>query len=219
VRTTDPLDVPPDPGTPFQPRSGQRGSGFLTEPFRLGTTPSATVGPYLAIGLTWPDGEWAAAEGTEGGFWLRGRVTDGDGQPVPDAMIETWQADPDGRFASPEDPRGAAAYPGFRGYARVHTISPPGEYALFTVKPGRVPDGAGGLQAPHVDVSVFARGLLDRVVTRVYFADEAAANAEDVVLRGLTREQRATLVATPTDDGYRLDIRLQGDAETVFFAV
>ena len=103
------------------------------------------------------------------------------GDVVPDAMIETWQADPDGGFPSPDDPRGAASYPGFRGYARAHTIT--GEFAVFTLKPGRVPDGEGGLQAPHVDVSVFARGLLDRVVTRIYFADEAEANAEDVVLR------------------------------------
>lgn len=215
----DPLDVPPDPATPLQPRSGRRGTGFLTEPFRLPTTPSATVGPYLAIGLTWPDGVWAAAEGTQGGIWIRGRVFDGAGDVVPDAMVETWQADPDGRFPSPEDPRGASAYPGFRGYARASTVHPPGEFGVFTLKPGRVPDGEGGLQAPHVDVSLFARGLLDRVVTRIYFADEAAANAEDVVLRGLTEEQRRTLVAEPSDDGYRLDLHLQGDRETVFFAV
>ncbi|MBM7808788.1 protocatechuate 3,4-dioxygenase alpha subunit [Geodermatophilus bullaregiensis] len=217
--TANPLDVPPDPAVPLQPRSGQRGTGFLTEPLRLGTTPSATVGPYLAIGLTWPDGAWAAAEGTEGGIWIRGRVVDGAGDLVPDAMIETWQADPDGRFPSPEDPRGAASYPGFRGYARVQTSDPPGEFGVFTLKPGRVPDGEGGLQAPHVDVSVFARGMLDRVVTRVYFADEAAANAEDVVLRGLTEEQRRTLVAERTADGYRFDVHLQGERETVFFAV
>jgi len=80
-----------------------------------------------------------------------------------------------------------------------------------------VPDGEGGLQAPHIDVSIFARGLLDRVVTRIYFADEAQANAEDVVLRGLSEEQRSTLIAEKTDDGYRLDIHLQGDQETVFF--
>jgi protocatechuate 3,4-dioxygenase alpha subunit len=134
-------------------------------------------------------------------------------------MLETWQADPDGRFASSEDPRGGSSHPGFRGYARASTVHPPGEFGIFTLKPGRVPDGEGGLQAPHIDVSVFARGLLDRVVTRIYFADEAAANAEDVVLRGLTEEQRRTLVAEPTDDGYRLDIHLQGDQETVFFAV
>ena len=213
----NPLDVPPDPAEPFQPRSGQRGTGFLTEPLRRGTTPSATVGPYLAIGLTWADGIWAAAEGTPGGFWLRGRVLDGAGQVVPDAMVETWQADPDGGFASPEDPRGAASYPGFRGYARAQTIT--GEFEVFTLKPGRVPDGEGGLQAPHIDVSVFARGLLDRVVTRVYFADEAEANAQDSVLRALDEADRGTLIAQPSDDGYRLDVRLQGDGETVFFAV
>jgi protocatechuate 3,4-dioxygenase alpha subunit len=212
------LDVP-DVDEPYQPRSGQRGSGFLTEPLRLGTTPSATVGPYLAIGLTWPDGVWAAAEGTAGGFWIRGRVFDGAGDLVPDAMIETWQADPDGRFDTPEDPRGASEYPGFRGFARSHTADPPGEFAVFTLKPGRLPDGEGGLQAPHLDVSVFARGMLDRVVTRIYFADEAEANAEDAVLRGLTDEQRRTLVAERSADGYTLDLHLQGEHETVFFAV
>ena len=217
--TVNPLDVPPDPAVPFQPRSGQRGSGFLTGPHRLGTTPSSTVGPYLAIGLTMADGAWAAAEGTENGIWIRGRVHDGAGDLVPDAMLETWQADPDGRFPSPEDPRGASSYPGFRGWSRVPTIHPPGEFGLFTLKPGRVPDGEGGLQAPHLDVSLFSRGLLDRVVTRIYFADETEANDEDVVLRGLSDEQRRTLTAVRTDDGYRLDIHLQGERETVFFAV
>jgi protocatechuate 3,4-dioxygenase alpha subunit len=213
----NPLDVPAAT-EPYQPRSGQRGTGFLTEPLRLGLTPSATVGPYLAIGLTWPDGIWAATEGAEGGFWIRGRVFDGAGDPVPDAMIETWQADPDGGFPSPEDPRGAASYPGFRGYARAQTST--GGYEVFTLKPGRLPDGEGGLQAPHIDVSLFARGLLDRVVTRIYFADEAAANAEDLVLRSLPDDDaRRTLLATPSDDGYRLDFYLQGDRETVFFAV
>ncbi|CCG03868.1 protocatechuate 3,4-dioxygenase subunit alpha [Blastococcus saxobsidens] len=215
--SANPLDVPPNPTVPFQPRTGQRGSGFLTGPFRLGTTPSATVGPYLAIGLTWPDGAWAAEEGTDGGFWIRGRVFDGAGDVVRDAMVETWQADPDGGFPSPEDPRGAASYPGFRGYARSQTLS--GEFGVFTLKPGRLPDGEGGLQAPHIDVSVFARGVLDRAVMRIYFADEAEANAEDVVLRALPEDRRSTLLATPADDGYRLDIHLQGDRETVFFAV
>jgi protocatechuate 3,4-dioxygenase alpha subunit len=217
--TVNPLDVP-DVTEPYQPLPGRsRSTGFLTEPFRLGTSPSATVGPYLAIGLSWPDGTWAADEGAEGGIWVRGRIFDGAGQLVPDAMVETWQADPDGGFPSPEDPRGAASYPGFRGYARVTTADPPGEFAVHTLKPGRVPDGEGGLQAPHIDVSVFARGILDRVVTRIYFADEADANAEDVVLRGLSEDQRRTLVAERTDEGYRLDIHLQGEQETVFFAV
>ncbi|TFV65874.1 protocatechuate 3,4-dioxygenase subunit alpha [Blastococcus sp. CT_GayMR20] len=214
--TADPLDVRAAT-EPHQPRSGQRGSGFLTGPFRLGPTPSATVGPYLAIGLTWADGIFAAEEGTPGGVWIRGQVFDGAGNVVPDAMIETWQADPDGGFPSPEDPRGAASYPGFRGYARAQTNT--GEFGIFTLKPGRVPDGEGGSQAPHIDVSVFARGILDRVVTRIYFADEADANAEDVVLRGLTDDQRSTLIAAKTDDGYRLDIHLQGERETVFFAL
>ncbi len=215
----NPLDVP-DVTEPYRPRSGQRGTGFLTGPLHLGVTPSATVGPYLAIGLTWPDGIWAAAEGTEGGFWIRGRVLDGAGHVVPDAMVETWQADPEGGFPSPEDPRGAAAFPGFRGYARSSTVDPPGEFAVFTLKPGRVPDGEGGLQAPHVDVSLFARGILDRVVTRIYFADEEQANTEDAVLRSLPDDAaRRTLIATPSADGYRLDIHLQGDRETVFFAV
>jgi protocatechuate 3,4-dioxygenase, alpha subunit len=184
---------------------------------QLRATPSATVGPYLAIGLTWEGGEFVVPDGTPGAIWLRGAVFDGNGDPVPDAMVETWQADPDGRFDHPDDPRGAARHPGFTGFGRSHTDA--GEYAICTLKPGRVPDGEGGLQAPHVDVSLFARGLLDRVVTRVYFADEAEANAQDVVLRGLTEEQRRTLIATPTDDGYRLDLYLQGDRETVFFAV
>ena len=199
------------PGTP------RRGSGFLDGPHRLATTPSATVGPYLAIGLTWPDGADAVAPGTAGEIWLRGTVRDGNGDVVPDAMVESWQADPDGRFAHPDDPRGASTTPGFRGFAR--SATPGGEFAVRTLKPGAGPDGDGGWQAPHVDLSVFARGLLDRVVTRVYFADEAEANAGDPVLTGLTDQQRATLVARPTEDGYRLDITLQGEDETVFFAV
>ena len=212
----NPLDVP-EVTEPYQPRSGQRGSGFLTEPLRLGTSPSATVGPYLAIGLTWPDGEQVVDPATPGAIWIRGAVYDGTGNVVPDAMIETWQADPDGRFDHPDDPRGAVARPGFRGLGRSQTAD--GEYAVCTLKPGRVPDGDGGLQAPHVDVSVFARGLLDRLVTRIYFADEAQANAEDPVLRSIPEDRRATLVAQPADDGYRLDIRLQGDGETVFFSL
>jgi protocatechuate 3,4-dioxygenase alpha subunit len=182
------------------------------------TTPSATVGPYLSIGLAWEDGPYAVERGTPGAIWLRGTVYDGNGDPVPDGLIETWQADPDGRFPHPDDPRGTVAHPGFRAFGRSQTVDG-GQYAICTLKPGRVPDGEGGLQAPHVDVSVFARGLLDRVVTRIYFADEADANAEDPVLRSLPEDRRATLVAQPTDDGYRLDIHLQGDGETVFFAV
>ncbi len=184
-----------------------------------GLTPSQTVGPYLAIALRWPDGPDAVPAGTPGAVWLRGRVLDGTGTPVTDALVETWQADPDGRFAHPADPRGSAPLrvPGFRGFGRSETVT--GEYAVRTVKPGRVPDGDGGLQAPHVDVSVFARGLLDRVVTRLYFADEPTANAQDAVLRALPDDARGTLLAQPADDGYRLDFVLQGESETVFFRV
>jgi protocatechuate 3,4-dioxygenase alpha subunit len=186
---------------------------------QLHTTPSATVGPYLSIGLTWEDGPYAVASDAPGAIWVRGTVFDGNGDVVPDAMVETWQADPDGRFDHPDDPRGPVACPGFRGFARSQTVDG-GEYAIRTLKPGRLPDGEGGLQAPHIDVSVFARGMLDRVVTRIYFADEAGANADDVVLGSLPDDAaRQTLIATPTDDGYRLDIHLQGDRETVFFAV
>ena len=185
---------------------------------RLPTTPSATVGPYLSIGLTWDDGPYAVAPETPGAIWIRGTVHDGLEEPITDALVETWQADPDGRFDHPDDPRGASAYPGFRGFGRSQTV-PDGEFAICTLKPGRVPDGQGGLQAPHIDVSVFARGLLDRVVTRIYFPDEAEANAEDAVLRGLPEDRRGTLIARKTDDGYRFDVHLQGERETVFFAV
>ena len=184
-----------------------------------GLTPSQTVGPYLSIALRWPDGPFAAPEGTPGAVWLRGRVLDGDGAPVTDALVETWQCDPDGGFDHPDDPRGRTtpAVAGFRAFGRSETLE--GEYAVLTVKPGRLPDGQGGLQAPHVDVSVFARGLLDRVVTRLYFSDEEAANAHDPVLAALSPAQRRTLVAEPAADGYRLDVVLQGAGETTFFRV
>ncbi|MFG1928102.1 protocatechuate 3,4-dioxygenase subunit alpha [Cryptosporangium sp. NPDC048952] len=174
------------------------------------TTPSQTVGPYLSIGLTWDDGPFVAPSGTPGGFWIRGRLTDGNGDVVPDGLIETWQADPDGRFDHPDDPRGAAkpSVEGFRGFGRSATDQN-GEWGVYTLMPGRVPD-----QAPHIDVSVFARGMLHRVVTRIYFSDEI-----DSVLATVPPERRGTLIATPTDDGYRFDIRLQGDGETAFFAL
>jgi len=183
------------------------------------TTPSQTVGPYLAIGLSWPDGPLVVPAGTPGAIWVRGRLLDGVGAAVPDGMIETWQADPGGRFDHPDDPRGAVRRPGFRGFGRSLT-GPAGEFGIHTLKPGAVPDGEGGFQAPHLDVSVFARGVSERLVTRIYFADEAGANAADVVLCSLPDdESRATLVARTGADGYRLDLVLQGDHETVFFAL
>src|SRR3954447_21578970 len=113
--------------------------------------------------------------GTPGAVVIRGRLSDGAGVPVPDGLIETWQADPDGRFDHPDDPRGAVAHPGFRGFGRCPTDAD-GEYRIRTLKPGPLPAGDGLVEAPHIAVSVFARGLLDRVVTRLYFPDETAAN-------------------------------------------
>ena len=182
----------------------------------LQLTPSQTVGPFFSIGLTWEDGAFVVPEGTGGALWIRGRVTDGDGEPVPDAVIETWQADPDGRYNHPDDPRGDGG--DFRGFARAATDKD-GRFAIHTVKPGAVPGAGGATQAPHLAMSVFARGLLNRVVTRVYFADEADLNASDPVLRDLPDARRATLLAEPAGDGYRFDVRLQGEDETVFFAV
>lgn len=189
---------------------------------KLLVTPSQTVGPYFSIGLTWPDGAFVVPEGTPDAIWIRGLVLDGDGRPVLDALVETWQADPAGTFdfilpAKPgDDP---APRPRFRGLGRSPTDSE-GGYQILTLKPGCVPAPDGSMQAPHVDVSVFARGLLKRVVTRIYFDDEAAANAHDPVLLGITDPAaRDTLIARRSSDGYVFDIRLQGDGETVFFEV
>jgi protocatechuate 3,4-dioxygenase alpha subunit len=189
-----------------------------------GLTPSQTVGPFLAIGLPWLDGPYVVPEGTPGAVTISGLVLDGAGAPVPDALIETWQADPAGRFTHPDDPRGApagAAEP-FRGFGRCPT-GPDGSYHIVTLKPGPLPCPGGGTEAPHLDVTVLARGLLDRVVTRIYFPGEAEANAADPVLSAIGDPARAaTLVARadPAAPGrLEFDIRLQGDGETVFFDV
>ncbi|GIJ20730.1 protocatechuate 3,4-dioxygenase subunit alpha [Micromonospora lutea] len=189
----------------------------MSEP--LGLTPAQTVGPYLHIGLNWPDGAYVVPDGTPGAFWLRGRIVDGTGAAVVDAMVESWQADPDGCFDHPDDPRGArpSAVPGFRGFGRAATDSE-GRYALHTVMPGPLPTFDGDTEAPHLTLSVFGRGLLHRLVTRVYFPGEAA-NATDPVLRTVDQERRDTLLARPAPDGFQFDIRLQGEHETVFFAV
>ena len=186
-----------------------------------GITPSQTVGPFLAIALPWADGPFVVPPDTPGSIVIAGRVVDGAGQPVPDALVETWQADSDGRFEHPDDPRGAAAAAGqFRGFGRSAT-DPDGNYRIVTLRPGALPCPGGGTEAPHLDVSVFARGLLDRVVTRIYFPDEAAANAADPVLTSITDPVRkATLIAADETHGrFTFDIRLQGDGETVFFDV
>lgn len=180
------------------------------------TTPSQTVGPFFAVALPWSDGPHVVPEGAAGAIRIAGRVLDGEGNPIPDALVETWQADPDGRFDHPDDPRGRV--PGFRGFGRCPTDDEGGWWVL-TGKPGRVPAPDGAEQAPHIAVTILARGLLQRLVTRIYFADEPDANAADPVLSALSPADRATLTATPVDGGYAIDFHLQGDRETVFFGI
>jgi protocatechuate 3,4-dioxygenase, alpha subunit len=175
-------------------------------------TPSQTVGPFFGHALPWPDGPHVVAAGAPGAFWLRGQVLDGAGEPVPDALVESWQADADGRL-DPDSLRDS-----FRGFGRCPTDDE-GRWAIRTVKPGPVAGPDGRPQAPHIDLSIFARGLLNRVVTRVYFLDEAPANADDPVLSLVPDLLRATLLARQAEDGYTFDVRLQGEHETVFFAV
>jgi protocatechuate 3,4-dioxygenase alpha subunit len=182
-------------------------------------TPSQTVGPYFSIGLPYDGGPHVVPEGTPGAIRIRGTVYDGAGIAVPDHLIETWQADPDGHFADARDVGGPSALEGFTGFARVGVEVGDGSFEILTVKPGRVEDLAGRLQAPHIDVSLFARGTLNRFVTRIYFADEAAANAEDPVLDRVPVARRSTLLARPDGDGYVYDIHIQGEGETVFFAL
>ena len=182
-------------------------------------TPSQTVGPYFAIGLPWPEGPHAVAPGTAGTITISGMVYDGAGAPIPDFMLETWQADPAGRFADLWGHGGPSELEGFRGFARVGHEDGDGSFELLTVKPGRLLMPSGAIAAPHIDVSLFARGLLHRCVTRFYFADEAAANAADPVLATVPAERRETLLAKPVEGGYAIDIRVQGPGETVFFAL
>jgi protocatechuate 3,4-dioxygenase, alpha subunit len=182
-------------------------------------TPSQTVGPYFAIGLPFGVGPFAVPEGTPGAIHITGTIYDGAGAPIPDFLLETWQADPEGRFADLHGHGGRSEINGFRGFARYGLEDGDGSYDILTVKPGPVPGCSGHMQAPHIDVSVFARGLLHRTVTRIYFADETEANASDPVLARVPVERRATLLAEPHGGGYRFNIRLQGPNETVFFAV
>ncbi len=171
----------------------------------LPATPSQTVGPYLALGLPWEDGPYAVHESAPDAIRIAGVVLDGQGEPIPDALVETWQSDP-------------PASESFRAFARCPTDDE-GRWYVVTLPPRSVPGPGGTTQAPHLAVSVFARGLLHRVVTRIYFADREEANAADPVLLSVPSARRDTLLAQPTDDGYRFDIRLQGPGETVFFDV
>jgi protocatechuate 3,4-dioxygenase alpha subunit len=183
-------------------------------------TPSQTAGPYLAIGLIdGPITNRLVDESDPRAIRIHGVLLDGAGDPVVDGMVEIWQANAAGRYAHPSDDReDVPLEEGFWGFGRSDTVDA-GNFELVTVKPGRVPWDDGRLQAPHLLVSIFARGLLKRVATRMYFPDEEAANAEDPVLLGLEPEERATLVARAEDGALRFDIVLQGAGETTFFVV
>lgn len=175
-----------------------------------GLTPSQTVGPYFRIGLDWPDAWRLAVDDSVGPrITLRGQMLDGDGVPVTDALIEIWQADSDGRYH-------AARAGGFGGAGRC-AVDGHGGFRFETVKPGRVAAPDASLQAPHINVLVMARGLLQQLYTRIYFAADAALHATDVVLACVPARRRATLIAVPVGDEQVFDIHLQGERETVFF--
>jgi protocatechuate 3,4-dioxygenase, alpha subunit len=183
-------------------------------------TPSQTTGPYLEIGLIGgPISSNLVDESDPRAIRLLGLLLDGAGDPVPDGMIEIWQANAEGRYAHPADDREEIPVEeGFSGFGRAATDDA-GRFEFVTLKPGRIPWADGRLQAPHLIVGVFARGLLKRVATRMYFPDEGAANAEDPVLLGLEPGERAALTARDEDRALRFDIVLQGPAQTTFFAV
>ena len=183
-------------------------------------TPSQTVGPFYSIGLTDRVTNRLVTDTTPGQrIRLEGQVIDGDGKPVPDAMIEIWQANAAGRYNHPDDKQEKPLDQSFTGWGRSGT-EPSGFYSFKTIKPGPVPASDESVQAPHINVIVFARGMLVHAFTRIYFSDEPA-NQTDPVLNSIGRERRQTLIANRREESdkviYRFDIRLQGENETVFF--
>ena len=198
---------------------------------RLKESASQTAGPYVHIGLT-PnycgiEGVYPADLGaaminarTKGErIRIKIRVIDGADTPLKDALVEIWQADAAGLYNSPSELRGAAD-PHFSGWGRKATDMTTGECVFETIKPGRVPFLDGRLMAPHITVWIVARGINIGLHTRMYFGDDAAANAEDPVLARIEHKARAaTLIAPREGDTYSFDIHLQGDDETVFFDI
>jgi protocatechuate 3,4-dioxygenase alpha subunit len=187
-------------------------------------TASQTIGPFFRVALERPAWSDLTQARTRGGIIrIEGVVCDGDRAPVPEALLELWQADASGCFAHPDDTRSTAADPHFRGFGRACTDTQ-GRFAFRTVLPGIVAAPGGGSQAPHANLSIFARGLLKRLVTRIYFADHREQNAVDPLLAAIgDPARRRTLIAERGDVAgiatYRFDIVLQGEGETVFLDV
>ena len=181
-------------------------------------TPSQTIGPFFHDALLDRDRSELVPPDHPEAVRIEGTVYDGEGEPVSDAMVEIWQANEAGRYNDPRDVREDLPLDeGFSGFGRSETDAG-GTFSFVTVKPGRVPLPDGGMQAPHIMVSVFARGLLERVVTRIYFPDEQEANANDPVLSSVEDlGLRRTLVAHEEGDALRFDIHLQGENQTAFF--
>jgi protocatechuate 3,4-dioxygenase alpha subunit len=187
------------------------------QPARLTATPSQTVGPFFHVGIS-PSARLAClfdADTKGERITLRIRVLDGDGLPVPDSLIEIWQADADGRYVRPQTPTDALTPKGFCGFGRLATDAD-GVCTFETIHPGRVADADGRLQAPHVNVCLFARGLLRQVFTRIYFAGDEGLS-DDAVLALVPEPRRSTLIAYGAGGHWSIDIRLQGAGETVFF--
>jgi protocatechuate 3,4-dioxygenase alpha subunit len=187
----------------------------------LHATTSQTVGPFFKIGFSWLYRDNLAGPGVSGErVEFTGRIMDGEGKPVPDGVIEIWQANSNGKYAHPDDPQIKQIEPGFNGYGRVATDDE-GQFRFTTIKPGRVPGPDGKLQAPHLAVSVFTRGLLRRLISRIYFPDEPS-NAEDFALNLVEAGRRATLIANKIEGrpgALEWNVILQGAGETVFFDV
>jgi protocatechuate 3,4-dioxygenase alpha subunit len=186
---------------------------------KLIPTPSQTVGPFFHLGLDRPEWSDLTRTGASGErIAIEGRIIDGDGAAVPDGFLELWQADAAGRYAHGDDPR--SPDPGFPGFGRV-MANDKGAFRFLTIRPGPVPGGGNSLQAPHIAVAIFARGLLKQLYTRIYFADERANELDPVLTSIEDPAARKTLLAERQEGRgmptYRFDIVLQGPGETVFF--